>query len=93
MFSVRRYLVGSQGYSRYQCGFKLFRAPVALDLFSVLQIDGYGFDVELLLVAQRRGYSIVEIPINWADQAGSKVRVTRDGLHMLREVWVISIFR
>lgn len=77
------------GIADTQCGFKLFRAQVAIDLFSVLQIDGYGFDVELLFVAQRRGYSIAEVAINWADQAGSKVRVIRDGLRMLREVWVI----
>jgi dolichyl-phosphate beta-glucosyltransferase len=37
-------------------------------------------------VAQRRGYRIVEIPINWADQAGSKVRVLRDGFRMLRDL-------
>ena len=78
-----------RGIADTQCGFKLFRAQVAMDLFSVLQIDGYGFDVELLFVAQRRGYGIAEVPINWADQAGSKVRVAHDGLCMLHEVWVI----
>jgi len=78
-----------KGVADTQCGFKLFRAQAAVDLFSVIQIDGYGFDVELLFVAQRRGYSIAEVPVNWADQPGSKVRVVRDGLRMLREVWVI----
>jgi hypothetical protein len=55
-------------------------------LFPRLGTDGFGFDVELLLLAQRRGYRIVEVPVNWADQPGSKVGVLRDGPHMLREV-------
>ena len=48
--------------------------------------DGFGFDVELLLLAQRRGYRVAEVPVNWADQPGSKVGVLRDGPRMLREV-------
>jgi dolichyl-phosphate beta-glucosyltransferase len=71
-----------------QCGFKLFRGPVADDLFTALRTEGYGFDVEVLLRAQRRGYRIVEVPINWADQPGSKVGVLRHGPGMLREIVV-----
>jgi dolichyl-phosphate beta-glucosyltransferase len=71
-----------------QCGFKLFRGPVADDLFAALRTEGYGFDVELLLRAQRRGYRILEVPINWADQPGSKVGVLRHGPGMLREIVV-----
>jgi dolichyl-phosphate beta-glucosyltransferase len=72
-----------------QCGFKLFRQSVAQDLFSVARIDGYGFDLELLYIAQQRGCRIAEIPINWADQPGSKVRVLPDGLRMLGEMLMI----
>jgi dolichyl-phosphate beta-glucosyltransferase len=78
-----------RGIADTQCGFKLFHAKAAIDLFSVLQTDGYGFDVEVLFVAQRRGYNVAEVPVNWADQPGGKVWVVRDGLRMLREVWVI----
>lgn len=73
-----------------QCGFKLFRRNVAQDLFSASSIDGYGFDLEILYVAQRRGYRIAEVPINWADQPGSKVRVLRDGIAVLRELAIIK---
>jgi dolichyl-phosphate beta-glucosyltransferase len=79
--------LGIRGLTDTQCGFKLFQAGVAKELFSLLQIDGYGFDVELLFVAQKRGYRVVEVAVNWADQPGSKVRVLHDGLRMLREVW------
>jgi dolichyl-phosphate beta-glucosyltransferase len=81
--------LGIPGIKDTQCGFKLFQKSVAQDLFSIARIDGYGFDLELLYIAQRRGYHIAEIPINWADQPGSKVRVFRDGLRMLGELLAI----
>jgi len=66
------------------------QASVAQDLLAVSRIDGYGFDLELLYVAQRRGYQIAEVPINWADQPGSKVRVLRDGLRMFCELLAVK---
>lgn len=80
---------GIAGITDTQCGFKLFRAAAASDLFSVSRIDGYGFDLELLFIAQRRGYRIDEVPINWADQPGSKVRVLRDGLRMFGDLLTV----
>lgn len=80
---------GITGIADTQCGFKLFERAVAQDLFSVSCVNGYGFDLELLYVAQRRGYRIAEVPINWTDQPGSKVRLVRDGLTMLRELTTI----
>ena len=80
---------GLRGITDSQCGFKLFRQTVAADLFGVSTIDGFGFDVELLYVAQQRGYHIAEIPVNWSHQPGSKFRIIRDGLAMLRELTVI----
>jgi dolichyl-phosphate beta-glucosyltransferase len=82
-------LVGVRKIVDTQCGFKLFKAQVAKDLFSVLRIEGYGFDVEFLLIAQQRRYTITEVAVNWRDQPGSKVRVTTDGLRMLRELVII----
>jgi dolichyl-phosphate beta-glucosyltransferase len=69
-----------------QCGFKLFRGPVADELFGALCTDGFGFDVELVLRAERFGYRIAEVPVNWTDQPGSKVGVFRDGPGMLAQV-------
>jgi dolichyl-phosphate beta-glucosyltransferase len=73
-----------------QCGFKLFRRVIAQDLFAHSSIDGFGFDLEVLYVAQQRGYRIVEVPVNWSDQPGSKVRVLKDGVAMLRELATIK---
>jgi dolichyl-phosphate beta-glucosyltransferase len=69
-----------------QCGFKAFTAKAALDLFERLRTAGFAFDVELLLLARACGYRIAEIPVNWTDQPGSKVRVLGNGPRMLWEV-------
>jgi len=71
-----------------QCGFKCFRAEVAKDLFSVQRLDGWTFDVEVLFVAHRRGYRIVELPIPWYYASGSRVRPVHDSIAML-----IDLFR
>jgi dolichyl-phosphate beta-glucosyltransferase len=77
---------GVKGIADTQCGFKLFTADAAAELFPRVRLDGYAFDVELLLIAQRRGLRIAEVPVNWTHQPGSKVRVVRDGLKMARDV-------
>ncbi|HJU06837.1 MAG TPA: dolichyl-phosphate beta-glucosyltransferase [Nitrospiraceae bacterium] len=84
---VRR--LGVNGISDTQCGFKLLRGTVARDLFSVGRVNGYGFDLEILYVAQRRGYRIAEVPVNWNEQAGSKVRIVRDGMQMIRDLLAV----
>jgi dolichyl-phosphate beta-glucosyltransferase len=88
-FNAMVRLGGIRGIADTQCGFKLFERTVAQDLFSVSCINGYGFDLELLFVAQRRGYRIAEVPVNWTDQPGSKVRLVRDGVGMVKELLAI----
>ena len=78
--------LGLRGVADSQCGFKAFGARAAGDLFGRLRTTGFGFDVELLLRAQAAGYRIAEVPVNWADQAGSKVRVVRHGPGMFWEL-------
>ena len=65
------------------------RQSIAQDLFSVSCVDGYAFDLELLHIGRQRNYRIAEVPINWTDQPGSKVRPWRDGSVMLRELLAI----
>jgi dolichyl-phosphate beta-glucosyltransferase len=79
------------GIQDTQCGFKCFRAQVADDLFRVQTIDGWTFDVELLFVALRRGYRVLEIPIPWYYRAGSRVRIFRDSLQMLADLFRIRL--
>jgi dolichyl-phosphate beta-glucosyltransferase len=72
-----------------QCGFKLFRGAVAHDLFSRMRMNGFSFDVELLMMAQRRGYRVAEVPVNWVHQPGSKVNLAVDSMRMARDLFVI----
>ena len=81
---VRRLVL--PGIADSQCGFKAFTAKAAVDLFERLRTPGFGFDVELLFLARASGYRIAEVPVNWADQPGSKVRVLGNGPRMLWEV-------
>ncbi len=76
-------------YEDTQCGFKLFSAEVAEDLFGVQRMNGIGFDVELLYIAKRRGYKVKEVPITWYYDPYSTMRLWDDSVHMLREIWEI----
>ena len=69
-----------------QCGFKAFRLDVCRPILQRARIDGFAFDVELLVLAQRAGLRLREIPVRWNHVEGSKVRFINDSLRMLREV-------
>ena len=69
-----------------QCGFKMFTCEAALSLFPLQRIDGWGFDVEVLYVAQQHGLHLVEVPINWYYQDDSRVRPIHDTVNMVREL-------
>lgn len=68
-----------------QCGFKAFRAQAARAIFARQQLDGFAFDVEVLLLAERLGYPIADLPVEWRNSPSSKVRLVRDSLAMLRD--------
>jgi dolichyl-phosphate beta-glucosyltransferase len=60
-----------------QCGFKLFESSAAREIFARQQLDGFGFDVEVLYIAGRLGYRTLEVPVRWNDVAGTKVSAWR----------------
>lgn len=66
-----------------QCGFKGFSRAAARQIFSRLNIYGYAFDVEVFILARRLGLKIRPIPVALVEQAGSKIRLTRDPMAML----------
>lgn len=77
------------GLQDTQCGFKCFRAPVAEDLFRRQTLMGWSFDIELLFIARRHGYRVIEVPIDWYYRAESKVNALSDALHMIRDIFRI----
>jgi dolichyl-phosphate beta-glucosyltransferase len=64
------------GISDTQCGFKAFKKDVAIKIFSISKINGWGFDVEILALAKKFGYKIKEIPVHWMNDEGSKVKMS-----------------
>jgi dolichyl-phosphate beta-glucosyltransferase len=74
------------GIQDTQCGFKSLRRDVAHELLPLLTIDGWAFDVELLALAVRRGYNVIEVGIPWYYGEGSRVNPVQDSLRMFREV-------
>ena len=77
------------GLNDTQCGFKCFRGEVAEDLFSRQTLLGWSFDIELLYIARRHGYRIVEIPIHWYHFSDSKVNALRDAVYMISDIFRI----
>ena len=65
-------LMGLRGYDDTQCGFKFFRAEVMRDLFSRQKVEGYMFDVEILLLAGKLGYALERIPVKWTFDPDSR---------------------
>lgn len=77
------------GLNDTQCGFKCFRARVAEDIFKRQTLHGWSFDIELLYIARRHGYRIVEIPIHWYHFSDSKVSALRDAVRMISDIFRI----
>jgi len=77
------------GLNDTQCGFKCFRAGVAEDLFRHQTLPGWSFDIELLFIARRRGYKVIEVPIPWYFNPDSKLSAFQDALKMGLDIFSI----
>jgi len=74
-----------------QCGFKMFRGPVAEDLFEIQTLNNWSFDIELLYIARMRHYRILELPIPWYFNPETKLNPLKDALRMGLDI--LSIHR
>lgn len=72
-----------------QCGFKAFRQAACREIFSRQQVEGFAFDVEVLLLAARLGYVVEDLPVEWINSPESHVEIVADSLRMLRDTWQI----
>ena len=77
------------GLQDTQCGFKCFRAEAAESIFRRQVMDGWSFDVEVLYLAERAGYKIAEVPIDWYYRPESKVSAVRDAFQMANDIFQI----
>jgi glycosyltransferase involved in cell wall biosynthesis len=76
-------------YRDTQCGLKGFRRQAALEVFGRARLDGFAFDVEVLILARGLGLQIKEVRVQAEERDGSKVQLALDALHMLRDVLMV----
>ncbi|OGM21760.1 hypothetical protein A2714_02695 [Candidatus Woesebacteria bacterium RIFCSPHIGHO2_01_FULL_38_9] len=72
--------------SDFTCGFKCFTKDAALNIFNKVTIDRWGFDPEVLFIANKLGYRILEIPVKWRNDPNTKVRFPQDIIRSLRDL-------
>jgi glycosyltransferase involved in cell wall biosynthesis len=69
-----------------QCGFKAFRRDTAQTIFRLQTIERWGFDPEILFIARKLKYTIVEVPVTWGHDERSRISYLKDGMKMLEEM-------
>ena len=79
-------LSGGFKLSDFQCGCKAFTKDAAKKIFSLCEIDGFAFDLEALMLSQKAGYKITEIPVKIINHRESKVNIVKDTLRMLSDL-------
>ncbi|MFE6282951.1 glycosyltransferase [Streptomyces sp. NPDC057877] len=77
-------------FSDAQCGFKAIRADVARALLPLVEDTGWFFDTEMLVLAERAGLRIHEVPVDWVDDPDSTVHIVRTATDDLRGVWRVG---
>jgi dolichyl-phosphate beta-glucosyltransferase len=93
IFHAYASLILGRRFSDTQCGFKLYRRKEAMDIFNLLTIRRFAFDLEVLYLAQKLGYGVTEIPVSLRDSTHSTVHVFTDSLRMALDVLKIRFRR
>lgn len=78
--------------SDFTCGFKCFSAKAAKEIFPYQNIKRWGFDSEILFIAQKRRLKIKEIPVVWKNDISTKVRFPQDLIKSLTELFTIRLY-
>ncbi|MEA3459498.1 MAG: dolichyl-phosphate beta-glucosyltransferase [Chloroflexota bacterium] len=102
VFNLLVRLIVLRGFRDTQCGFKCFRREVARDLFHRVKLYGAeagqvrggavtGFDVEILLLARKAGYSVMEVPVEWYYGANARVNLLRAPLRMFKDILKVRL--
>ena len=86
--AVTRAVMGLR-FADTQCGFKAFTRDAAQTVFQLQTIEGWGFDPEILFIAVKRGYRVVEVPVSWAHDERTRMSYLKDGMRMLEDIGTI----
>jgi len=74
-------------FSDAQCGFKAIRRSAAEAIIPQIEDQSWFFDTELLVLAEKQGYRIKDIPVRWVEDDDSRVKIFRTGVDDLKGVW------
>jgi glycosyltransferase involved in cell wall biosynthesis len=88
-FNVVTHAVMGLPYADTQCGFKAFTRAAAQTVFQLQTIERWGFDPEILFIARKRGYRVVEVPVSWAHDERTRISYLRDGTRMLQDIAIV----
>ena len=80
----------SSELSDTQCGFKIYRGDVARNLYGQCVTDGFMFDLEIIMRAEKQGYRIKEFPIDWTCDRDSRLSPAKSLWRVLRELITIK---
>jgi glycosyltransferase involved in cell wall biosynthesis len=79
-------LLFQTGISDHQCGFKSFSRRCIIDMNTAVKSDSWFWDTEILVVAKKRGYKILEIPVFWVEMKGARTPMIR----LIKDIWLHS---
>ncbi|KAF9209317.1 dolichyl-phosphate beta-glucosyltransferase [Haplosporangium sp. Z 27] len=85
------YILGIRGIEDTQCGFKLFTRKAVQAIFPNMHVEGWIFDIEVLMIAQQLKIPIVEVQVAWQEIDGSKVSLMRDSIQMALDLLIIRM--
>jgi len=86
--AVTRMVMGLP-FADTQCGFKAFTRAAAQTVFQLETIERWGFDPEILFIALKRGYRVVEVPVSWAHDERTRISYLKDGVRMLQDIAIV----
>ncbi|MDD4016348.1 MAG: glycosyltransferase family 2 protein [Kiritimatiellae bacterium] len=93
IFNLLVRAAGVRGIRDTQCGFKLFRAGPAKEVFGRLRTRRFAFDVEMIALARDLGYRVEEVPVDWDYSGHSTVKVFSSGGRMLFDLFLLAARR
>lgn len=80
-----------KGLHDTQCGFKLFNREKVGPVFEQMTIERFGFDIEMLFLADRQGLKIAEVPVSWYNSEDTKVNFARDSSQMFIDIFRVRL--
>ena len=91
LFNILLSLLFNIKLSDTQCGFKVFNSHYIKKIFRKLKCNGYAYDVEIALLLKKHHIKIIELPLKWKHQTGSKVNLIKDSIKIFFDLIILKV--